>query len=378
MDDRVIVEDNEYAVQRDLFLVELAAGKGHFNDVGRRIAVRVDQFRKYRNRGGRLGIEVLRRGVFLVRGVDVYHGNGVSAQQRNAREARFFLLYCGEPFAFEIAERLVRPFQRDVGGFASSGVVQRDAHGGVLRVVLVAHDDLELHRVVGHGAVDRSSVFADELDLARGTVALAELDEVRAIHEGTAAILLAFGAFRVRAGEHGDVDLVRADGHFGRDVEVVLARFVVVDGSRLELLGSEGDAVHPDVGHVAAFGDERCSADMHRAGGGIELDVGTVGYVERRVEGDGHLVVGLLRDHFLVGRAEARDEFVLAVDDDVGVHWRLFDIALVLVPDRDTVVVGSVLVTLVRRPGPVSRRRGKTLLGRGAQRFATAVLVDTR
>ena len=82
----------------------------------------------------------------------------------------------------------------------------------------------------------------------------------------------------------------------------------------------------------------------------INLDVRTIRHVERRVVGDRHFVVGLLRNHFLVRRAEARDEFVLAVNDDVGVDRRLFVIALVLGPGRNAVVVGSVFVTLVGRP----------------------------
>ena len=372
------VKGDHDAVQLDLVVVELASGKHEVGQVCGGIAVRVDQVRKLRDRGGRLCIEVLRSGVFVVRGVDVDRGDGVAAQQRDAREARFFLLYGGEPFALEVAERLVRPFQRDARGFTGTRIQQRYAHGGVLRVVLVAHDNLELQRVVGHRAGDGASVFADELELACGAVALAELDVVGAVVERTAAVLLAFLAFRVRAGEHGDVYLVRADGQLHRDVEVVLARFVVIYGRILQLLRSECHAVDPDVGHVAAFGDERRTADVHRAGGGVDLDVGSVGYVERRVVGDRHLVVGLLRHHFLVRRAEAGDEFILAVDDDVGVDRRLLDVALVLGPGRNAVVVGSVLVARVRRPGPVPGSGGKALLARRAQGFADAVLVDAR
>ena len=62
----------------------------------------------------------------------------------------------------------------------------------------------------------------------------------------------------------------------------------------------------------------------------INLDVRTIRHVERRVVGDRHLVVGLLRNHFLVRRAETGYELVLAVNHDVGV-----DRSVVAITEKD-------------------------------------------
>ena len=89
--------------------------------------------------------------------------------------------------------------------------------------------------------------------------------------------------------------------------------------------------------------------------------------------------MGTLGGHFLVRGAKARNEFVLAVDHDVGVDRSLFKVTLVLIPCRDTFVVGSVNIAHMGRPRPVRRTSTchKAFLGRSTQGFATAVLVDT-
>ena len=231
-------------------------------------------------------------------------------------------------------------------------------------VILVAHHNLELHRIVRHRARDRRAVFADKLNLAERTVALAELHVVGTVHEGAAAVLLAFGALGIRPGEHGDVDLVCTDGHLDGDIQHVQARGNIVHGRSLELFGAKRHAVHPDGIDMAAFRNERVTPEVHGTRRRVKLDVRTIRDVERLVERHGNFVMSPLRRHFLVRRAETGYELVLAVNHDVGVDRSVVAITEVLVENRHTFVIGAVHSTFVRCPAPVAAGGGHALFRR--------------
>ena len=329
-----------------------------------------------RNRGCRVRKEGLRCRIFRIILVDVSDGHRVAAEERHAGQARIGAVHRREKFAFEVAERRVRALELQFGSFPGAGILQRHADGFAACIVLVTDEDLELHRVFGDGARNGIAVFADELEPSRCAVALAELDIVGSVDKGAAAVFEAFGAFRIRACEDGHIDLVRSDGHLGRNIQVELSGKRIVNRRGLQRFLGQGNAVHPDTRHVAGLGNQGRSLEMHRADGGIELDVGTVRNVERRVEGNRHLVVRLLVDHLRIGRAESDDKFVLAIDDDIRVNRSFVLVAFVLAPDGHPRIVGSVDVALVRSPGPVARSGGHSFVGGAAERIALAVLVN--
>ena len=115
---------------------------------------------------------------------------------------------------------------------------------------------------------------------------------------------------------------------------------------------------------------------VHGAARLVDFHIGTVGNIERSVQGHIHFVVSLLLRHFLVRGAIPPNEFILTVNNDIGVNGDfVIDIAVILVFKRHTHIVGTVLQELMRSPGPVSRFLGHALLGKLTQGFASLITI---
>ena len=134
--------------------------------------------------------------------------------------------------------------------------------------------------------------------------------------------------------------------------------------------------IRPDTSNVALFRYVGITPYVHRAARLVDFHIGTVGHIERSVQGHIHFVVSLLLRHFLVGRAVTPDKLILTVNNDVGVNGDfVIDIAVILVFKRHTHIVGTIDQELMRSPRPVSRFLGHALLGKRTQSFASLVTI---
>ena len=90
----------------------------------------------------------------------------------------------------------------------------------------------------------------------------------------------------------------------------------------------------------------------------VDIDMGTVGDVEWRIESDIHFVIRSLSVHFALGWAVAPNKFILAVYRDIRVFNGEIevDIACVfLFAGHAGVIFFFVICTGVRHPAPVTR-----------------------
>ena len=373
---------DKHAIQDNLGAVELASAKFDFQGgFGNGIArYRTDFTFKHgllRNRTRRFREEPDGIAFFFISRILVLHPNGIATEEVHVRES---LVACRsrKPSAFEVTQRFVHARKGHINRVTGARIEQLHRHRRIGSAVLVAQLNLELEGTVNRSRARHGvAVFLHQQQLALGTVTLAELHVIGAVHKSATTVRLAFVTFRIRAGKQSHVHLVGTDLHLGRNIKVELARFVIVDGSLCHLFLGKRHTVHPDTRHVTAFRNQGRTGEMHGARRRINLHVGPIRHVERRIISHNHVVMSSLRCHFLVRRAEARDKFILAVDHDVGVHRSLFDIALVLVPFRNTCIISTINVTFMRIPRPVAKTHLETLLGRSTQGFALAILVNT-
>ena len=143
----------------------------------------------------------------------------------------------------------------------------------VRRIVLIADKDLELHRIVRHRARHRSSIFAEKLDLACGTVTLAELHIVSTVYKCATTVFKTFGAIRIRTCENRHVNFVRTDAHLDRNVQVKATGCIIIDCSVGTLFCRKRHPVYPDVGHISIFRNGSVARQVHGARGRVNLDV---------------------------------------------------------------------------------------------------------
>ena len=255
----------------------------------------------------------------------------------------------------------------------------------VFYFVFIHQVDVERRTFGIGGAYNRFAVgvLDDKLRFCR--FFFREVHVIVPVFESASAIFDTGFTGGIRSCEYRDIHFLGADAHLDRNVEIPhVCRDVVLGDDILSVCVQNpfvetvkerhaGDfyAVRPDFRDESAFADVSLAGDVDGATFLVDIDMGTVGNVERGVEYHVDFVVGSLGFHFLFRRTVTPDKLVLAVNRYVRIHGGCIEVAVpfILAYARHARVIQFFAVCAgMRHPAPVARifgqRGGSRNIGR--------------